>query len=194
MKKRFVIISIPIILFVGLLWLIIGTNTVVMLFHNKTDYASAAAILEIRYTLNKNHDTLATLCNELEAANQKDENHDYNEKFIKYFEIMLEDWGNTADTKDITSRENDYLAYLTAVLETGDRQKFMRMTDEFLRDGYSPEYLWSLLDEFVIEADDDEKTWVKDFADKILNGNYIVADTQEGYEKLVEKYEILANS
>lgn len=150
------------------------------------NYEVKSQILEVQYKISKNDSVLKNLCNSLQMT-VSEENTEYLDEFINYSEIYL------ADKDDIDN--GLYSQYLLALSKTDAFEKLQKESRNYLnkcKETKDFKFLYSALFMIKSQGNEQEQSFVKDFAKEILDDSYIKINSEEEFNELTTLYTELA--
>lgn len=149
--------------------------------------ASQVKILEVQYKITKKPIVLKSLCDALYSADEEDDSYEHHEKVAHYFGLYLEG-GNDL----VLSGFPMYIHSLSIISET---EKIKTEIDNYLKKDLSDSdfnRLYFTLLGLKQYGSQEEKEYVKEVANRILDGSYLKSNSKTEYEELVNRYTLLA--
>lgn len=142
------------------------------------NYEVKSQILEAQYKISKKDSVLEQLCSSLQMT-VGEENTKYLDDFIYYSEIYL------ADKDDLDS--GLYSQYLLALSQTDAFEKLQTESRNYLnkcKETIDFKLLYSALSAIKNQGNEQEQSFVKDFAKEVLDGSYIKANSEDEFNEL----------
>lgn len=182
-KKTKIIIPLAIILAITLIAFgvfCLGSTLFSDIFED--NHEIQARILEVQYKINKKTTVLGHLCSSLQMV-VSEENTKYLDEFIYYSEIYL------ANEDDLDN--GLYSQYLLALSQTDSFEKLQKESRNYLnkcKETNDFKILYSSLFMIKDQGNEQEQSFVKDFAKEVLDGSYIKTNSEEEFNELTTLY------